>query len=1029
MNMKVSIVFSFALMLVVASFGQPTRHTTLSLSSIDGQNNNWLIRQLKIFPKNTLKIRQRTNSYGIEHTRYEQYHEGCRIVGASFVAHAEEREITVNGNWVVDFSRKGVVAISEGEALGKALNTFEKGTRFYWENTKLCDALVNGDSQKLYPSPTLVWYDKEYSKNAKAYRLAYEMDVLVDAPRSKYKIYIDAESGLVLDKYGSMYEVNTPATGNGVYNSNVSFTVDSVSGNKFELHEEQYLGHTDIATMDWGGDNIIDNNNKWGELGEESDMVAVDVHWGAEKTLDYFDENFGRHGMAGTGESLVSYVHMPIANAFYDGYTLSFGDGDETKGIGPLTDISVVSHEFMHGVTAHEANLVFSGEPGGINESLSDIFSICVEHSVYPDSYNWVLGEKVGWVYRNMADPKSLEMASTYGGQYWDSNDDVHKLSSIGNLWYYLLVEGGAGENDNGLSYNVSGIGFSKAQDIVYECLTNYLTEVSFYQDFRDVSIDVASNMYGECSSEMFAVAAAWEAVGVGESLHENDLILRKVLSPVSGCGLAMESVIVEMEYSSCLDSLPMGTVLEMHYSVNGGAMISESYPLPITLKSGDKVQYTFGTPVDISSGDNYEIKVWFVNPNDGLVDNDIQIANIENRSNLGQDFEILDVNSFSSLYCDESFPPFVLEMQYWGCDDIPVNEPFSVQIDVTKGSEKFSENVISVSTEVLKDGQKFSLLVNPTLSGLLALGLSKVKISVNYPNDIDSQNNFIYRDVTFAKGEADVAPFLFDGFQDINRFDVEFGALHQPNDLISYAGPGVSALLLVGGDYYGNIEEPMSADDVWDVNKGFITTLCFCVDATESESVTLDFDMKQEAGVFYYSQNGFSDPTLFCNMRVKINNDVISPTYRPFLDSNEFHHEYFDLSAYAGTNFRLCFESQNVSKSFVFFSGDELYLDNIFIEQNSVVRQQTPKKEMFKVEVLPNPASDYLEIKGVLGRLAEVQYYLYSVAGKSVASGQFEANGYFAEVVDLSNVPAGVYLLKMGTDAITKVIRVVKGL
>ena len=65
-------------------------------------------------------------------------------------------------------------------------------------------------------------------------------------------------------------------------------------------------------------------------------------------------------------------------NAFWDGTKMTYGDGDGVD-FGPLVSLDVAGHEMSHGVTSRSANLTYSGESGGLNESNSDIFGTMVE--------------------------------------------------------------------------------------------------------------------------------------------------------------------------------------------------------------------------------------------------------------------------------------------------------------------------------------------------------------------------------------------------------------------------------------------------------------------------------------------------------------------------------------------------------------------------------------------------------------------------------------------------------------------------
>jgi hypothetical protein len=130
-----------------------------------------------------------------------------------------------------------------------------------------------------------------------------------------------------------------------------------------------------------------------------------------------------------------------------------------------------------------------------------------------------------------MANPNAYSQPDTYKGTYWKdatttgcavpgqtTNDycGVHTNSGVLNFWYYLLVTGGSGTNDNGFAYNVTGIGLDKAAAIAYRTLTTYLTSSSTYANARTSSLQAAADLYGAGGVEVTQVTNAWNAVGVG---------------------------------------------------------------------------------------------------------------------------------------------------------------------------------------------------------------------------------------------------------------------------------------------------------------------------------------------------------------------------------------------------------------------------------------------------------------------------------------------------------------------------------
>ena len=75
---------------------------------------------------------------------------------------------------------------------------------------------------------------------------------------------------------------------------------------------------------------FTDSDNNWGN-GSQSDRAsaAVDAHFGAAKTFDFYKETYGRNGIFGDGRGVPSKVHYGngYVNAFWDGSSMTYGDG------------------------------------------------------------------------------------------------------------------------------------------------------------------------------------------------------------------------------------------------------------------------------------------------------------------------------------------------------------------------------------------------------------------------------------------------------------------------------------------------------------------------------------------------------------------------------------------------------------------------------------------------------------------------------------------------------------------------------
>jgi Zn-dependent metalloprotease len=207
---------------------------------------------------------------------------------------------------------------------------------------------------------------------------------------------------------------------------------------------------------------------------------------------------------------------------------MTYGDGDGVN-YGPLVSLDVAGHEMSHGVTENSANLTYSGESGGLNESTSDIFGTMVEFYAANanDPADYLIGEEfdlkdhVG--FRRMdnpiADGSSPNCYSTN-----TKNLDVHYSSGVGNHFFYLLAEGSGAKTIGGVAHSsptcngstITGIGRDAAGKIWYRALTVYMTSGTTYAGARTATLDAARDLYGAGSTQYATVAAAWSAVSVG---------------------------------------------------------------------------------------------------------------------------------------------------------------------------------------------------------------------------------------------------------------------------------------------------------------------------------------------------------------------------------------------------------------------------------------------------------------------------------------------------------------------------------
>ncbi|HKK37962.1 MAG TPA: M4 family metallopeptidase, partial [Cryomorphaceae bacterium] len=463
-------------------------------------------RFLNFVPKSELEeVGRLTDKLGITHVKYEQTFEGIPIQGAILSFHVKDGlVISFSGDYKLNLQLSTSAAISELEAIGIARESVKSDT--YRESDKPDQVIYSTGSESV---------------------LTYQVDVFGLSPLVRKYVFVNAQTGEIVDTHERIHEVEAEGEAETLYSGTRTIVTDSTASG-FRLND--YSRGGGIITYDMNGSTfygaaseITDSDNFWEEEDHSAD-AALDAHWGTEVTYDYFLNVHGRDSYDGEGASINSYVDYDFSysNAFWNGEAMTYGSGG--GGDNPFPAIDVVAHEIVHGLTEYSAGLIYAYESGALNESFSDIFGIVIDFTARGEEYaNYEMGEEIRTPpIRSMSNPNLLESPDTYQGNYWVfgsfDNGGVHFNSGVQNYWFYLLVEGGSGTNDNDDDYSVQSIGLEAAADIAFRNLTVYLGPNSQYEDARTFSIQSAIDLYGECSDEVIAVTNAWHAVGVGDT-------------------------------------------------------------------------------------------------------------------------------------------------------------------------------------------------------------------------------------------------------------------------------------------------------------------------------------------------------------------------------------------------------------------------------------------------------------------------------------------------------------------------------
>lgn len=551
--------------------GQPSLITFSDKSTYKGTDYNTVFKEQLGLKDNQsfLKVKTESDREGFTHEKFQLYEQGIKVEFANYTLHSKEGKlVSMNGEFYAFNNVKTTPKLSSQDAFAKAI-AYTGAKEYLWEKPEDAAAM---DYEKPKGELVLLPDMEEQGQDRKSdkVRLAYKFDIYATNPLSRGDLYIDAETGNVLFYNATIKHLGEHSHGGKLESAKAKQEVSSnakvaivaanaatrysgtqtiqttLSGSSYILSDgtrgNGIQTYNSARTATYPTTNFTDADNNWTAAeynNTNKDNGALDAHWGAEMTYDYWSAVHGRNSYDNAGAKIKNYVHYNLVaagypnnnNAFWNGSVMTYGDGTGTGGFDILTSIDVAGHEIGHAVCTYTANLAYQKESGAMNEGFSDIWGACIEYRAAPTKSTWLVGEDIErrsghLALRSMSNPKSEGQPDTYGGTNWvsqsctptSSNDycGVHTNSGVLNHWFYILSVGKSGTNDIGSTYNVTGITIDKAAKIAYRLESVYLTANSTYANARTSGIQSAIDLYGAGSAEVIATTNAFYAVGIG---------------------------------------------------------------------------------------------------------------------------------------------------------------------------------------------------------------------------------------------------------------------------------------------------------------------------------------------------------------------------------------------------------------------------------------------------------------------------------------------------------------------------------
>jgi len=234
----------------------------------------------------------------------------------------------------------------------------------------------------------------------------------------------------------------------------------------------------------------------------------------------FYKQVFKRNSIDNAGLTLLSSVHYGANynNAFWNGHQMVYGNGDGKVFVDFTGSNDVIGHELTHGVTQYSLQLGYTGDAGGLNESMSDCFGTMFrqwEAGQDVTQADWLIGSTLmgpvakskGYTcLRDMANPASKKALAAQPTQYSQLTPgmDPHYTSGPPNLAFYTACMKQGGKS------------WERVGQVWYAAMTTSGPKPGMTMpQFAARTRQLATQLYPQQPGVAAAIDAGWKAVGL----------------------------------------------------------------------------------------------------------------------------------------------------------------------------------------------------------------------------------------------------------------------------------------------------------------------------------------------------------------------------------------------------------------------------------------------------------------------------------------------------------------------------------
>ncbi len=294
-------------------------------------------------------------------------------------------------------------------------------------------------------SPLMVWVD-----DSGRARLTYVVSMFAESAAGQPTrpfVIVDADTGRVLKRWEGLTTADATGPGGNSKTGQYEWGSGGIYGylNVTQSGSTCTMNNTDVKSVNLNGSTGT-GTTAYSFTCPRNTYKTINGAYSPINDAHYFGGVIQNMYMSYIGVKaltfqLVMRVHYGTSyeNAFWNGTTMSFGDGKTT--FYPLVSADVAGHEVSHGFTEQHSNLTYSGQSGGINEAYSDMGGEATEY-YWKGTNDFLVGPEIfkgTGALRYMNNPPQDGSSIDNASQYY-SGLDVHYSSGVYNKAFYLLA-------------------------------------------------------------------------------------------------------------------------------------------------------------------------------------------------------------------------------------------------------------------------------------------------------------------------------------------------------------------------------------------------------------------------------------------------------------------------------------------------------------------------------------------------------------------------------------------------------------